>query len=77
MNGEINAWTEHGEWEYNKKESPSDLFLAVEPQRIWVCVYKISGHIGLGEIGYTKEEAESKRFSTDNYIKTIEITDEL
>jgi hypothetical protein len=34
-----------------------DLFLAAEPQSIWVNVLKINGHIGLGAIGYTKEEA--------------------
>ena len=54
-----------------------DLFIAVEPQSIWVNVYKINGHIGLGAIGYTKEEAINKNYYTDKYIKTIEITDEL
>ena len=76
LSGEINAWTEKGEWDYHKKGSPSDLFIAVEPQSIWVNVLKINGHIGLGAIGYTKEEAKGKNIYTDSYIKTIEITDE-
>jgi hypothetical protein len=51
--------------------------LSVEPKRIWVNVLKINGHIGLGAIGYTKEEAKMKNIHMDKYIKTIEITDEL
>ncbi len=77
LNGEINAWTEKGEWDYHKKGSPNDLFLADETQSIWVNVLKINGHIGLGAIGYTKEEAENKNYYPDKHIKTIEITDEL
>ena len=71
----IFAWRLNGNY-YNEGASSLDLFLAVEPQSIWVNVYKINGHIGLGAIGYTKEEAINRNYHTDKYIKTIEITDE-
>jgi hypothetical protein len=77
LDNELKSWNEQGKHtNFCVGDSSLDLFLAVEPQRIWVCVYKISGQIGLGAICYSKEEAESKIISTANYIKTIEITDE-
>ena len=72
---EVNCWNKEGR--YQCPDMPEfDLFLAVEPQSIWVNVLKINGQIGLGAIGYTKEEAINNNYHTDKYIKTIEITDE-
>jgi hypothetical protein len=77
LDNQLRTWTTQGLFIPNYGESDADLFLAVEPKRIWVNVLKINGHIGLGAIGYTKEEAKMKNIHMDKYIKTIEITDEL
>jgi hypothetical protein len=77
LGGKLTTWTKQGGYYKSKEESHADLFLAVEPQSIWVNVYKFNGQIGLGEICYTREEAINKNYYTDKYIKTIEITDEL
>lgn len=76
IDGEVHCWDEDG-WHNNSHSNVYDLCLAVEPQRIWVNVLKINGQIGLGAIGYTKEEAINNNYHTDKYIKTIEITDEV
>ena len=76
LGGKLTTWTKQGEYYQSEEESHADLFLAVEPQSIWVNVLKINGQIGLGAIGYTKEEAKMKNIHMDKYIKTIEITDE-
>lgn len=76
VDGAIQKWTSEGIFDNQISESHLDLFLAVEPQRIWVNVYKFNGQIGLGAIGYTREEAINKNRYIDEYIKTIEITDE-
>jgi hypothetical protein len=77
LDNNLQAWTRQGKFNTNHGECDADLFIAVEPQRVWVNVLKINGHIGLGAIGYTKEEAKMKNIHMDKYIKTIEITDEL
>ena len=78
LGGYMCSWADDGRFnDVFAEQQGKDLFLAVEPQSIWVCVLKINGQIGLGAIGYTKEEAESRNYHTDKYIKTIEITDEL
>ena len=76
LDNQLKTWTEQGKFHTEHVESDEDLCLAVEPQSIWVNVLKINGHIGLGAIGYTKEEAKMKNIHMDKYIKTIEITDE-
>jgi hypothetical protein len=76
VDNSIYCWDNEGN-AFNNYDSNLDLFLSVEPQRIWVNVLKINGQIGLGAIGYTKEEAINNNYHTDKYIKTIEITDEL
>jgi hypothetical protein len=78
LDNQLKTWTEQGKFDTEHVgESNLDLCLAVEPQSIWVNVLKINGQIGLGAIGYTKEEAINNNYHTDKYIKTIEITDEL
>jgi hypothetical protein len=54
-----------------------DLFLAVEPQRIWVNVYVSHGTIQTSA-NYNTLEAATKAIQENlNYIETIEITDEI
>jgi hypothetical protein len=78
LDSQLQTWTTQGLFNANHAgECRADLFLAVEPQSIWVNVYKFHGQIVLGAIGYTKEEAINKNRYIDEYIKTIEITDEL
>jgi hypothetical protein len=78
LDNNLQTWTTQGKCNADHAgECAVDLFLSVEPQRIWVNVLKINGQIGLGAIGYTKEEAINNNYHTDKYIKTIEITDEL
>lgn len=57
-------------------ESTTDLFLAVEPKKFWVNMYRSHGEVYLGsKLHGSKEEAEAWKCK-DGYIKTIEITDE-
>jgi hypothetical protein len=58
-------------------ESDEDLFLAVEPQRVWVNVYYLNGKLFIGADQYNSLR-EAKLYTSDEvdmkYIKTIKIT---
>ena len=75
VEGVISNWTIDGSF-LPPFEENRDLFLAVEPQSIWVNVYKSNdGDLHLGISHNTKEEAIINH--TAGYIKTIEITEEI
>ena len=73
----ICCWTITGQHHIDTDNNHNDLFLSVEPKRIWVNVYQHDGMISIGSIYKTKKEARRK--AVDNvdmqYIKTIKITD--
>jgi hypothetical protein len=76
VDGILHTWNEQGRL-YEGRETNSDLFLAAEPQRIWVNVY----HDNYGEIyaQFFRDETlaiSRGKVKGSNYIKTIEITDE-
>lgn len=73
------SWMIDGYFNENNDCSSIDLFLAVEPQRIWVNVYYHHDKLWLGSAQYNSlTEAKLNPANTVNmrYIKTIEITDE-
>jgi hypothetical protein len=73
----IRCWTITGQYEPSDDNYDLDLFLAVEPKRIWVNVYMF--HDTIQTVGnYNTLEAAKKAIDQNlNFIKTIEITDEL
>lgn len=77
VDGAIQKWTSEGIFDNQISESHLDLFLAVEPIRIYKNVYRsIDGGIELGASHKTKEQAVKQCSDAKDYIKTIEITDE-
>jgi hypothetical protein len=77
LEGKIQSWSIDG-YCYIEEKSNTDLFLVVEPQRIWINIYR-SPTLGVysGPSWSSKELALSKIDKTVELIKTIEITDEL
>ena len=73
------SWADDGRFnDVFAEQQGKDLFLAVEPQRQWVNLYKdVKGNFCLGQWCYSLEEAKNLIDPSLNYIKTIEITDEL
>lgn len=78
LDTELKTWTTEGKYSaYDLGQSYLDLFLAVEPIRIYKNVYRsIDGGIELGASHKTKEQAVKQGSDAKDYIKTIEITDE-
>jgi hypothetical protein len=78
LDNQLQTWTMQGIYNADHAgECRTDLFLAVEPQRIWVNVY----HDNYGEIyaQFFRDETlaiSRGKIKGSNYIKTIEITDE-
>jgi hypothetical protein len=76
----IRCWTITGQYEPSDDNYDLDLFLAVEPQRIWVNVFKNKyGNLYVGFLTYVSKEIAIQCMDSaqpDKYIKTIEITDE-
>lgn len=74
---EIASWKDDGRW--GEKEHHIDLFMFVEPVRIWVNIFKrYNGNdIYVGGNRYkSKEDAINSLDKNDpDYIKTIEIND--
>jgi galactose mutarotase-like enzyme len=79
VDGKVCEWFSNGI--YAGPHNPNnDLFLAVEPQRIWVNAYHHNGKLWLGGAQYnspTRAKLMAGISTNMNYIKTIEITDEL
>ena len=77
VDGILHTWNEQGRL-YEGRETNSDLFLAVEPQIKWVNLYKdLKGNFCIGQWCHSLEEAKYLIDPSLNFIKTIEITDEL
>ena len=75
LEDEIHSWHKNGTF-YKHTKNNTDLFLAVEPKKFWVNMYRNHGEVNLGsKLHGSKEEAEAWKCK-DGYIKTIEITDE-
>jgi hypothetical protein len=73
------SWADDGRFnDVFAEQHGKDLFLAVEPQRQWVNLYKdAKGNFGMGKWCHSLEEAKYSIDPSLNFIKTIEITDEL
>jgi hypothetical protein len=74
------SWADDGRFnDVFGEEQSKDLFIAVEPRRAWVNVWRdvTDGGITIGKQHESREEAESRAKFDRYYIKTIEITDEL
>ena len=73
------SWADDGRFNdvFGEQQS-KDLFIAVEPQRKWVNLYKdVKGNFCMGQWCHSLEEAKNLIDPSLNFIKTIEITDEL
>jgi hypothetical protein len=80
LDNNLATWTTQGTLSLHLGECRADLFLAVEPQRIWVNAYHHNGKLWLGGRQYdslTEAKLNAVNSTTMQYIKTIEITDEL
>lgn len=78
LENEIHSWHKNGVF-YKHTKNNTDLFLAVEPKRVWVNVYvNDKGHLMLSSPRETKQDALQIIIESENYsyLKTIEITDE-
>ena len=72
------SWMIDGYFNENNDCSSIDLFLVVETQRQWVNLYKdVKGNFCLGQWCDSLDEAKNLIDPSLNFIKTIEITDEL
>jgi hypothetical protein len=86
LNNEINSWTIDGYYQDENEESEKDLFLAVEPKRVYANVMQYAnGDLWVGSECFSTFET-ARNFAIKNqktqlfkrgYVKTIEITDEL
>jgi hypothetical protein len=80
VEGDVENWDNNGEARILEAHE-GDLFLAVEPQRIWVNVFKGKyGNLYVGFATYDSKEIAIRCMDAsdpESYIKTIEITDEL
>lgn len=73
---EIHSWHKNGVF-YKHTKNNTDLFLAVEPIRIYANVYySQNGLLEMGLCFKDRDTAELQGTRDSNYIKTIEITDE-
>lgn len=73
----IYSWTKTGQYDHFNDHHEHDLFIAVEPNRIWVNVYVTDDSIHTGG-NYNSLKAAKKAIQKGfNYIKTIEITDQI
>jgi hypothetical protein len=80
----IRCWTITGQYEPSDDNYDLDLFLAVEPKRIWVNVLQYAnGDLWVGSECFPTFETAQNFCKNNNgkfkkaYVKTIEITDEL
>lgn len=73
---QVYCWDENGKNLFADKIE-YDLFIAVETKSVWVNMYVDDNRLWIGEAYPSKEEAIKNIHKGINYIKTIEITDEL
>jgi hypothetical protein len=75
---DICCWARTGQFNIEINNHCNDLFLAVEPQRKWLNLYKDErGNFYLSQWCHSLKEAKNLIDLSLNFIKTIEITDEL
>jgi len=73
---DVLSWTTHGIYNIFR-ETSWDLFMAKERKSIWINVYeKENGEFELGMQHTTLQRATNNIRGNENYIKTIEITNE-
>jgi hypothetical protein len=84
LEGDVKTWTIKGYYLDGWKELNADLFIEGKVQSVWVNIYKnkYNGEIFIGCDRYkSKEDAINNTYdkfhTTSEYIKTIEITDEV
>ena len=81
IGGGLDGWTIDGRYSKYDTENKADLFLESKVQSIWVNIYRKDGDEGIfiGNRRYTSQEdaIEYIHQNDTDYIKTIEITDEL
>jgi hypothetical protein len=77
IDDEVHCWDEYGL--HNDSYSVVyDLRIAVEPQRIWINIYRNKfGNLCNSLTCTSKEGAELEKEGRHGYVKTIEVTDEL
>jgi hypothetical protein len=77
----INSWTIDGYYQDQNEENDKDLFLVGKVQSIWVNVFKNKyGDLYMGKTDYESKEMAIRckdNMDREQYIKTIEITDEV
>jgi hypothetical protein len=77
----INSWTIDGYYQDQNEESDKDLFLYVESKSIWVNVFQNKyGDLYTGQTDYESKEMAIRckdNMDREQYIKTIEITNEV
>jgi hypothetical protein len=80
VDGEVYGWDKNGTYGYPSLfDNDNELFLAVEPESIWVNVYCHKGKlqiVGTPHNSLTQAKANILHSVNRQYIKTIEITDE-
>jgi hypothetical protein len=77
VDSQLHTWTTQGLISLHLGECRADLFLAVETKRVYVNVYILHDTIKTGGNYDTLEAAKKAIQKGLDYIKTIEITDEL
>lgn len=74
--GQIQSWTTDGDYWGSDAQHNRDLLMHVEPQRIWVNVYRYPDEsLFLGCEYKSKETALIVKDAFPCYVKTIEITE--
>ena len=70
----IFIWTQQGK-QYLNMDTPDDLFFATEKHEGWINVYRNSdsGRVYTGAAYDSKEDAEKRKESGENYVTTIKI----
>jgi hypothetical protein len=81
LDNEIQSWTIEGYYMDGFEELDADLFLVGKVQSIWVNVFKNKyGDLYMGKTDYESKEMAIRckdNMDREQYIKTIEITDEV
>lgn len=70
----VSTWNQQGK-QYLNMDTPNDLFFAPETHEGWINVYRDSdsGHLYTGAVYDSKEDAEKRKESGENYVTTIKI----
>jgi hypothetical protein len=78
VDDEVECWTIDGQYSEGVVISNMDLFIEYQVQSVWVNVYRNKyNSVYTGQSYTSKEHALNRIDTTVEYIKTIEITDEV